>query len=461
MTRLASLLDHPDALLAALRVRAPELTLLPRAVAKISGEAHHIEREPTEALQRRVAALIAGDGVSTLSRSDLRESCRTFLHPPHAPARDLEVAKPLCDEVERLQRRSAFFALLDAYLDGFDAGDEALLWLAKRLNTAHKRWPWRDTDPWPARIQTYELLSPSKAPGRIAAAILEGETDHRLILDQAGLTTEGRRLGGLGAASFSAACQSVRKLKGTASLTSQDRLLDWSGTQGPLLYPKAWPEFAAALFEPWRTVEPHREHKTRIMDRAIAHAGDPRINRPRWRPVEDAAGEAYAVILRWLTQASVRQFFDIVSETMTDRPDMWAERRKFWTQYLDADMITAAWVAFGSDGANRADRAASRASDKSLSMFGRLSAGAGRSSQHAALIMRIGDLTIAEWSHNGKYNIWSAGDDRHPVLFKHNSRRFADYDPTELMYAPTSGSHTSGWQYRVAQIIRDQTGLRP
>src|SRR5690606_15295605 len=119
VTRLASLLDHPDALLAALRVRAPELTLLPRAVAKISGEAHHIEREPTEALQRRVADLIAGDGVSTLSRSDLRESCRTFLHPPHAPARDLEVAKPLCDEVERLQRRSAFFALLDAYLDGF------------------------------------------------------------------------------------------------------------------------------------------------------------------------------------------------------------------------------------------------------------------------------------------------------------------------------------------------------
>lgn len=461
MTGLASLLENPDALLATLRIRAPELTLLPREVAKITGEVRQLNREPTEALQRRVAALITEGAIGDLSRSDLRESCRTYLHPPLAPGRDVDVGAAICAEVKRLHRRSAFFALLDAYLDGFDPEDEAVLRLADWLKSAQKRWPWRETDPWPERIREFDLLTPAKAPFRVAAAALESDEDLRVILDRAGLTTDGRRLGGLGAASFSAACQSVRKLKGAASLSSQDRLLIWSGQDGPLPYPKAWPEFAAALFEPWRTTEPDREHKARIMDRAMAHAGDPRINRPRWRPVEEVAGDAFAVILRWLTQASVRQFFDIVSETMTDRPDMWAERRKFWTRYLDADLISAAWVAFGADGANRADRAAARTNDKSLSMFGRLSSGSGRSSQHAALIMRIGDLTIAEWSHNGKYNIWTRGDKGHPTLFKHNNRRWPDYDPAELMYAPTSGSHMSGWQNRVAQIIRDHTGLRP
>lgn len=461
MTRLASLLEHPDRMLDALRVRAPELTLLSRAVAKIGGDARAINLEATEALQIRVAELLADEGVTGLSRRDLRESCRTFLHPPHAPVRTPHLAKTLCDEVDRLQRRSALFALLDAYLDGFDDQDEGVAWLAKRLTGTAKTWPWRDTDPWPSRIQSYDLLTPSKSPQRLAAAVLESDRDIRGVLDEAGLDTDGRRVGGLGLAAFTSACESVRKLKATHALSPQRRLVTWSGETGPLLYSKAWPQFAGALFEPWRTSEPPREHKTLIIDRAVAHAGDPRINRGRWRPVEEASGDAYAVILRWLTQASVRQFFDIVSETMTDRPDMWAERRKFWTQYLDAEMISAAWVAFGSDGASRADRAAARTNDKSLSMFGRLASGSGRSPQHAALIMKIGDLTIAEWSHNGKFNIWGLKDKHHPPLFRHNTRRLPDYDPSELMNAPVSGSHMSGWQYKLAQIIRNQTGLRP
>lgn len=461
MTHLASLLEDPDRMLAGLRVRAPGLTLLPRAVARIGGEVRAVNLEATEALQVRVAAVLASDGVGGLSRRDLRESCRTFLHPPHAPVHTPEVAKPLCDEVERLQRRSALFALLDAYLDWFDDQDEDVAWLAKRLTATSKRWAWRDTDPWPARISSFELLTPTTAPRRVAAAVLDSDRDIRAVLDEAGLTTEGRRVGGLGLASFSAGCESVRNMKSTSALSPQRRLVSWSGETGPLLYPKAWPQFAGALFEPWRTSEPPREHKTLIIDRAVAHAGDPRINRARWRPVEEAASDAYAVILRWLTQASVRQFFDIVSETMTDRPDMWAERRKFWTQYLDAEMISAAWVAFGSDGASRADRAATLTNDKSLSMFGRLGSGSGRSSQHAALIMKIGDLTIAEWSHNGKFNIWSLKDKHHPPLFRHNTRRLPDYDPSELMNAPVSGSHMSGWQFKLARIIRDETGMRP
>ncbi|KRA28532.1 MULTISPECIES: EH signature domain-containing protein [unclassified Brevundimonas] len=461
MTRLASLLDHPERLLDALRVRAPELVLLPRAVAQISGEARAINLEATEALQQRVAGLISEGQVASLSRRDLRESCRTFLHPPHPPAKDTTIANPICDQVETLRRRSALFALLDAYLDGFDQDDADVAWLAKRLTTASKSWPWRGTDPWPARIKAFELLTPSKAPGRLAAAVLGGKGDFRSILDEAGLTTEGRRIGGLGLAGFTAACETVRKLKAAQAVAAQERLIEWSGGSGTLAYPKAWPQFAGALFEPWGASEPARAHKTLIVDKAVAHAGDPRINRARWRPVEEVAGDAYAIILRWLTEASVRQFFDIVNETMTDRPDMWADRRKFWTRYLDADMISAAWVAFGSDGAARADRAAQRTGDKSLSMFGRLASGSGRSSQHAALIMKIGDLTIAEWSHNGKWNIWGRNDPKHPVLFRHNSRRLPDYDSSELMRAPTSGSHTTWWQSRVADIIKNETGLRP
>jgi len=461
MTLLSTLFDDPEAFVAPLRVRAPGLVSLPRAVAGIGGEERDRDVELTGPLQSRVAGIIRSGQSATLSRRDLRESARTWLHVPHPPGREPAIGDELLAEIGRLERRSALFALLDAYLDAFDEADVDLIRLAGQLSEMNAAWPWRATDPWPARLDAFDLLSPSTAPGRIAGAVLASEQGTRPVFEAAGLTTEGRRLGGLGEAAFRSACLQVGDIKPETAVIPQERLMAWAGESGGLVYPKAWPEFAGALFRPWRSADPARKHKTALIERALGYAGDPRVNQARWRPVKDAAGDAYEVILRWLTRASVEQFFDIVSETMTDRPDMWAERRKFWTAYLRADMISAAWVAFGSDGARRADRAATQTRGSGLSMFGRLSTGSGRTPQHAALIMRIGDLTIVDWSHNGSWNIWKRRDPHHPVLFRHNRQRLPDYAPAELMNAPAKGPHMSGWQFKVANIIKAETGLRP
>lgn len=462
MRALAGLLDDTKSLLAPLRLRAPETLLLSRAVTAIKRDVQNVDVEQTQALQLRVADLIRTGQLTALSPRDLKDSCRTFFHPPHAPALQPDLRAPLCDQVEALQKRSALFALMDAYLDGFDSSDEAIRWLADRLTEITRDWPWRDTDTWPEKISNFDLLSPDDAPIRLADEMLNSSEDQRRILERAGLDTDGRRKGGLGIAAFTAACQQVRALNGNSAIPQQLRLMEWAGfASTPLAYPSAWPQFAGALFEPWRSSEPSPSHRTALLDRAMAHAGDPRITPQRWRPVEEAAAGAYAIILRWLTQTSVRQFFDIVSETMTDRPDMWRERRAFWEEYLDANQIDAAWVAFGSDGAHRADRAARNSNDLSLSKYGRLASGSGRSPQHAALIMKFGDTTIAEWSHNGAWNVWKRGDQGHPALFRHNGHGRPDYDPSELMNAPTRGPHMSGWQSKLARIINNQTGRRP
>lgn len=461
MSRLLNLLENNDALIKGLKVRAPETLLLRRAVDAIRFEVREINLEATGALQDRVASLLNAAPDMVLRRSDLRESCKTFLSPPRAPGRDEVIGSALIDQVKQTERRAALFALLDAYLDGFSVDDEDVARLSKSLRALTKSWPWREGDPWPDRITTFSLLNPDAAPKALAKAVLSSEFEVMRVLDAAGLSTEGRRTGGLAEAAFCQGCANVAALKADASIPPQNRLMQWAGAAGALRYPRAWPDYANALFKPWSKTEPVKAHKALIMEHAMSYAGDPRINVARWRPVKETMGEAYATLVRWLTQASVRQFFDIVDQTMTVRPDMWAERRKFWTQYLDADLISAAWVAFGSDGAALARRAAARTNDKSLSMFGKLASDPNRSAQHAALIMRIGDLTIVEWSHNGKWNIWSAHDKLQPALFRHSTGLYPDYDPSELMNAPTAGPHMSRWQHRVAQIIRDQTGLRP
>lgn len=92
--------------------------------------------------------------------------------------------------------------------------------------------------------------------------------------------------------------------------------------------------------------------------------GDPRAKPARWRTVMDKAPGAYAVLMRWLTRASVLQFLDIVDRLMPDSAAklMWAYRRAFWMSYLlsdgNAPGIDAAWVAFGDEGERLAKRAA-------------------------------------------------------------------------------------------------------
>jgi len=461
MTLLANLLADPSKLLARTKAKAPAAARLTKVVnaMEVRGGASD-DADNTETVQRRIAAAANGgpNGMDGLSRRDLREGCRVFFYPPHPPGRTREVGEPLVERVFQLQRRAAFLALIDAYLDSFAVDDPDISNLAAALGTAASSWPWREADLWPQRVAIFNLFDPVDAPRRLAAAVLGSDATPRALLDQAGLNSDGRRRGGLAETSFKAACALTSKKLGRAAIPFQARVLAWAQDGGgTLAFPRVWPEFVSSLFKPWRGEDPPAAHRNALIEAAVAYGGDPRIGE-RWKSVSDE--DAYEVVVRWLTKASVEQFFDIVSETMIDRPDMWEQRRRFWTQYLKANVISAAWVAFGTDGADRAKRVARTSGDRGFSMFGRLSGGNGRTSQHAALIMRIGDLTVVEWSHNGKCYIWRTSELGAPKLFLRNDANWADYEPSELMYAPLDVTHNIGWQSRIAAILRDQAGVR-
>jgi hypothetical protein len=463
MTGLSQLLQNPERVLRRLKQDAPEPRDTQRWADKV-GQSDETSRtvEDVEALQNRVAQAL--DRGLELRARDVREVCKAYFHPPCPPGRDLELAAKLLDRVVEIQRRAPMLALIDTYLDRFDTEDADLRRLAVKLDALCPGWPWKEGTSWPSRAKTFDLFDPDKAPSRIAEAVLSADESPRQVLDSAGLHTDIRRKGGLAEEAFRRGCNIAAAMAGPPAQPVQERLVDWARMAGtPLAYPRAWPNYARSLFVPFRRMEPQEGHRRALIEAATAYAGDPRINQARWRPIMEEHQDAYEVILRWLTKASVEQFFDIVSQTMRDRPDMWKERRQFWTDYLRANLISAAWVAFGSDGAWRADDLAKRSNDPALKMFGRLASGSGKSPEHAALIMQIGDLIVVDWSHNGSWNIWPITAKGRPALFRQNSRGWSDYDARELMHAPINGPHTANgsWRSRVREIISDHTGLRP
>lgn len=464
MTSLAKLASDPSILVVRMRVGTTEPTQLRRAIAKLKTTGNGSERrlEDIGEVQHRIAEWATSHSPRALSRRDLRAGCHAILHPPFPLAEQDAVLNRLTTEVERNKRRAAFFALIDAYLDGFEEKNPTIDTLARKLTGMADRWPWRETDNWPFRFDEFDLLNPDRAPDLLATEILRGHLGPDEVLRQAGLDTPGRKFGGLVEAAFRAACNLVKRMSGQDAISGQRVLISWAKAEnGDFGYQKAWPEFVEASLVPWEIVEPSEAHKSALLEMLEKFGrGDPRAKPQRWRVVMDKAPGAYAVLMRWLTRASVLQFLDIVDRLMPDDAAklMWAYRRAFWMSYLLSDGnspgIDAAWVAFGDEGARLAEKVARESGDRSFTAFGKQH---DKTAQHAALIIKMGDLTIVDWSHSAKYQVWRRGEKGAPDLFQDN------YKYGSLYSAPLQDSHVSprtySWQKRLAQIIEGRAFL--
>lgn len=187
----------------------------------------------------------------------------------------------------------------------------------------------------------------------------------------------------------------------------------------------------------------------RIKTFLVQHLGDPRFVSHTWQSVND---QARGVILSWLVKAALEDFFEILSATADE---IWEYRRDFWSAYLDRGYIQEAWVILGTNASARA-----RHNFHSGVTHARL---VGASANQSVLLMRIGDLTIAEWSHNGKCRIWSqrtSQDKRVGVP----QRYLREYRAEELRNAADfeqvhGGSNRATWQRKVHDYIRGRTNI--
>lgn len=457
MTELASLLSRPDALSGRLKVRPVEPTALQKLVTNMPGVAgSRLNPEQTGALQQRLHEAAAANAVDALRSRDLREACKVFLHAPAPLIDNTETTEAILRRVQAKEQRSALLALVAAYIDGFRE-DEQFAAFAGRVRQLVGRWTGRPIAPWPELHKSVGLFDPTKAPANIAAAVLGGQQPPTQVLARLGLDTTIRQRGGLAEAAFIAATRVVAAKRGQSVIPLQERIIEWvRDSDGRLVFARAFPDAVAALLLPWADADPPDDHRARLIDVLQAlGGGDPRTKPGAWRAVREQAAQAYAVLMRWLTRASVFQFFDIVDRSLARDPagrTMWAYRRRFWTSYLlgedGAPTIEEAWVAFGDEGAWLARQAARENNEAGLAAFGTQE---DRSGTHAALIMRIGDWTIVDWSHNAKCNFWRKGATGAPHLYQ---SRY----PTGALYSaprkyPHSSPSTYTWQKTFAEII--------
>lgn len=450
MTLKATLNESAD-LFRLLRVHAPQVRDIAREANKIIYKGGTIGQEVSVAdIQEKLVAAFKQGKLANLNRRELRQVPRGFFDGPLPIAIEAPLRENVLQLIGNRRQKSAVLASVFQYLEWFDPQNEALKLVGEWLDEVVRGWSW----PWHDRAIRYQLFKVNEAPSRLAVTVLNNGMPVHRVLEDIGLH-EFSATGALVEYAFAAACLFVSRTDQSKVVVLQERLIAWANRGSGFSYEKLFPLYVSALLEPWESLEPTEVHRRAIIGELEEYAGDPRVRPAKWNVVKDRAPKAYAVLLRWLTKASVYQFFDIV-DRVTDNEIMWKYRRAFWTSYLEVGHIEQAWVVFGASGQRLARQLAKESDDKGLMYFGKLAKGGSRSPNHTALVVKIGDLTIAEWSHNGKYNIWKKNDAGAPKLFQDY------YQPDDLRLAPIDGSHTSsenfGWQRTVAAIIKNETG---
>ena len=116
--------------------------------------------------------------------------------------------------------------------------------------------------------------------------------------------------------------------------------------------------------------------------------------------------------------------------------------------------MTNAWVAFGVNGAQVARKIAESTADSLMRRFGTLG---GAGADQAVLLLSIGDLIIADWSHNGRLRIWRKGNPSAPEFnlgsyIASSLRTDSEFD---IVHYPPDG-----WQSKAEAYIRRHTGIK-
>ncbi|WP_295883935.1 EH signature domain-containing protein [uncultured Thiohalocapsa sp.] len=178
--------------------------------------------------------------------------------------------------------------------------------------------------------------------------------------------------------------------------------------------------------------------------------GDPRLT-GTWNGADPRARQ---VMLGWMVTQTLEDFFRLLEYAANSDATArrhWAARKTFWSRYLRAGVIADAWVALGPVARIEARDMLSGSGQT----YAVLKPGYNVQKNHSAIVMRIGNLVITEWSHSGSFRAWRSDAPACPRLYQDT------YTRRELVTNPVHElAHYSGWQSRVADLIYDETGIR-
>jgi hypothetical protein len=354
-------------------------------------------------LRRKLAQLCSSGRADTLTPKELRYAPWLLWTGTPPAATFPGLLHRLLDQAQN--STPALRRLIGAYLRDFDPRspgiDEVAASIRRLLSRAGPRF-----DLWRAAQKEVHLFEPTRGPAALALRLLADENPAeslaRYRLDDP-ITVAGKYM----MAVENATCAATPYMLRNQGETGLRRVEQVVAPDGALRFPGNAGQTARAFLRAWLDggPEPIPTLQPLIRARLLQWLGDPRLPQHRQRWV--AAGEQETQFMRrWLTRASLDLFFKLIDQYALDQH--WRYRHAFWLAYLGKEAITDAWLALGSQ-----TFSAAGAIRELGAAYGRLKGGTG---DQSALLLRIGPLTIGEFSHNGSLRAWLGDSPNAPRL---------------------------------------------
>lgn len=388
--------------------------------------------------------------LDTLSRRERRFLPYVLFYPPGRQQEwvgaDPKFAHAFVDSLRDHPRSiaSTAFVLLRDYPRMLDTFEFLRSYYSRRLQADDSI----RTQEWRRRHVNYRLFAPD-GPSSVAKQLCDGEAAASEMLTDAGLVNE------LGVGAF------MREVHAHVLEILESRLeeqADEPALKQPIGFLRTDRErlrfedlagdVGNALLLPHARVIPLPKTRNLVQGFLLEHLLDPRIHPRKWQAVDP---EARTVFLRWLVGATLEDFFRLIGKHAFMQH--WEYREAFWNAYLQQGVIDDACVVLGEE----ARALALQAFRNEGLVYSRLSGG---QRNHSVLLLRIGTLTIAEWSHNGKCRVWFTSQNRHrPGLHQGDYSRGslmsgADYEQVH------HASQYYTWQQNLASVIAREAGIR-
>jgi hypothetical protein len=448
---------------------------LPRAAREVEqrfSQSRRIDSETAEALLQRIRV----EDPASLSATVLRHAIEPAWQRWQRDDEHADWLRGLTRAALALNRRSADRRLVGTWIQLFPQGP-----LAGELASAAREAAERHNWPYQRAGRKFHLWDSEKGPATLGRAMLEAAAL------EAAATADVLREAAIGHSQVGAGLVQAALARASDIVAEADEagatavckalldLIEQLGATAILSETRPW--MVRGLLRPWRDGAPPRELKARIQRHLVATGCDPRIDTTPWEGIENAwrrggrhedAETLRLILKRWLVDASFETFFRIMGRT-TDNPVQWRARERFWRRYHEGGHVQEAWFILG----HEAERQMRAYRDELAEAGGYGQVDEGATPSHSALLMQIGDVVIADWTHNGSCCFWQRNAVRRPVLYgqrydgnyMRNSkrmRRAADQQARELGSGPLweALTHHEGWEMRFAEAIRRLTGIR-
>ncbi len=363
---------------------------------------------------------------------------------------------------QAIERRSTLRNLIEAWLRDFAVDqrgvrETGLAIVALLQNNTDAR-----LDIWRNAQTRFHMFDPLVGPRGIVTAVLGNQRPVTEVLASLGFVDELRATGGYMRAVHDECLAHFPRLLRGPDVADQFGCAVALLTHGKQLrFPDARRSIAQSLLGPWTDgrQSPSLEAQGLVKDFVLKYIGHPRLQPHLWI----GADAESAVVRGWLARATLQLFFRLIAE---HAPDSWQYRQAFWLSCLNKGAIADAWLALGPR-----VHASALARKQLGDAFGEL---AGSSGDQSVLLLRIGPIILAEWSHNGKLRAWPVH--RAPKLYERTYHRAEliknglpfPADPIRP-FAVASGSDHSGlmhvgsatgvWQRRAAALLAEHAGI--